>query len=196
MNRILAHQEGAEEAFYPAIELALFEIDIYGQIWRIAEFSTAGDGAIKPCEPRRAEGIHADKDRYQLVKSVFPGGEVVRALAHRVVWRHFKGPIPLGLTINHRDGIRSNNRSNNLELATHSEQKLHSIHVLGRICFDGKRYEGRGEAHGGAKLTESQVREIRAATGWGASRKMAEKFGLCKQSVSLIRTRRSWKHVA
>ncbi len=58
-------------------------------------------------------------------------GKRHHALAHRLVYRHFKGPIPAGLTVNHLNGMRGDNRPENLELATASEQKLHAIRVLG-----------------------------------------------------------------
>jgi myo-inositol catabolism protein IolC len=36
-------------------------------------------------------------------------------------------------TVNHKNGIKSDNRSVNLEWSTHREQNLHSFRVLGRV---------------------------------------------------------------
>lgn len=50
-----------------------------------------------------------------------------------------------------------------------------------------------GTAHGRCKLTEEQVREIRA---WnGPSRVIAEKFGISQSNASDIINRRIWKHL-
>ena len=81
-----------------------------------------------PCTPRRAE--NPTGSGYLQVR-VMIGYSRAHALAHRLVWRHFNGPIPAGQTINHKNGNRSDNRPENLELATTSEQALHKIRVLG-----------------------------------------------------------------
>lgn len=48
--------------------------------------------------------------------SVTLGGKKYRA--HRIIWEMLRGPIPLGLEIDHSDGVRSNNKINNLSLVT------------------------------------------------------------------------------
>jgi hypothetical protein len=54
----------------------------------------------------------------------------------------------------------------------------------------------RGEAHGGAKITTEQVREIRrlAAEGYNSA-KLAPIYGLSKAGIQFIVRRRTWKHV-
>lgn len=51
----------------------------------------------------------------------------------------------------------------------------------------------RGEDHGRAKLTETQVREIRASTEPGVV--LAERYGIGEQNVYLVRSRRTWVHI-
>jgi hypothetical protein len=54
----------------------------------------------------------------------------------------------------------------------------------------------RGEANGSSKLTETQVLEIRAATGKDALlRVLAARFGVTEALVSMIRLRKIWRHV-
>jgi hypothetical protein len=46
---------------------------------------------------------------------------------HRVVYRAFHGPIPEGLVINHLNGIKTDNRINNLEACTEAENAKHAV---------------------------------------------------------------------
>lgn len=50
---------------------------------------------------------------------------------HRLVFEAFKGPIPKGLEINHKNGIKHDNRLENLELVTKSENLKHAVNKLG-----------------------------------------------------------------
>lgn len=41
--------------------------------------------------------------------------------AHRVIWEMLHGPIPPKMEVDHKDGVRDNNRQENLRLATKAE---------------------------------------------------------------------------
>lgn len=90
------------------------------------------------------------------------GGKRWHAMAHRLVWLHFHGRIPDGLTVNHKNGIWTDNRPDNLELATPSEQQIHALHVLRR-----GRVNQYGMNNAMVKLTPQQVGEIRARRACG-----------------------------
>lgn len=77
-------------------------------------------------------------------------------LLHRLIWIVANGEIPDKIEVNHKNGIKNDNRLENLELVTKSEQALHSRRVLGN-----KGGVVRGEKSGMAKLTWEKVREIR-----------------------------------
>jgi len=105
------------------------------------------------------------------------------ALAHRLVYRHFFGQIPTQLTVNHRNGIKDDNRPENLELATPSEQQTHSIYALG----NDRVLHQNGQNNHMAKLTDAQVAEIRARRGAGERlTSIASDFGIAFQTVSKI----------
>lgn len=60
---------------------------------------------------------------------------------HRLVWWYFYGEIPEGKQINHIDGNKQNNKIENLELVTPSENIQHAIHVTKKfkINWNSKR---------------------------------------------------------
>lgn len=113
------------------------EIDNEGRIWRVRcrrSHRPAADGStfkVRPCARRRAE---AKSTKGYLIVKLLLNGVHWQCFARRLVWRHFFGEIPDGLTINHKaaTGDRTDNRPENLELATQSEQLLHAYRVLGR----------------------------------------------------------------
>lgn len=50
-------------------------------------------------------------------------------MAHRLIWEAVNGPIPDGLQINHKNGIKHDNRIENLELVTQSENAKHAYRI-------------------------------------------------------------------
>lgn len=101
-------------------------------------------------------------------------GFTKRFQVHRLVLLAFVGPCPEGMECRHLDGNHLNNRLDNLEWATHATS-----------AKGGKSFK--------AKLTEDDVREIRAAQ--ATERELAAKYGVSQVAVHFIRTRKTWKHV-
>lgn len=48
---------------------------------------------------------------------------------HRLVFEAYRGKIKKGLTVNHIDGDKSNNKINNLELLTQKENLRHAVDI-------------------------------------------------------------------
>jgi len=111
-------------------------------------------------------------------------GRTVATMLHRLVWRTFRGEIPKGLELNHKDGNKKNNALSNLELLTHRENMLHAYATgLYRNYKQPKR-----------KLTAEQVREIRAAKPYPRYRcDLARKYGVVPNTITAILNRQSWR---
>ena len=109
---------------------------------------------------------------------------------HRLVMLTFVGdPVGDRNEVNHKDGNPKNNCLSNLEYVTASENQIHSFRVLGRKTQ-------KGELQNHAKLTESDIREIRELLKQGVKqRDIAKQFGIIQQNVSLIGQRKTWGHV-
>lgn len=70
--------------------------------------------------------------------------------AHRLIWEVCNGPIPDGMCIDHINGVRHDNRIENLRIVTHAENmknmRLYNNSKTG-ILGVVKRNDGRYEAH-------------------------------------------------
>ena len=106
-------------------------------------------------------------------------GRRICGLAHRLVWQHVHGDIPAGLTVKHKNGLKDDNRPENLELATISEQAKHSHR-------SGLR-DQHGEKNPSVKLTDNAVAQIRLAYDQGGHdmQALAERFGVSFTRPSL-----------
>ena len=109
---------------------------------------------------------------------------------HHLVLETFVGPRPNGMQARHfPDRNPANNAITNLSWATPKENQgdrvVHGTHCRGSRCY-------------AAKLTEDQVRQIRAeyAAGGISQRLLARKFGISQGPLSAIVLRKSWVDVA
>jgi len=71
---------------------------------------------------------------------------------HRIVMSEFVGDSILD--VNHKNGIKTDNRLENLEYCTQSENTIHLYRVLGHKAPSGER-------HHKAKLTKEQIYQIK-----------------------------------
>ena len=112
-----------------------------------------------------------------------------RVNVHALVARAFIGQIPAGHVHNHKDGNKQNNRPENIEFVTQSDNNKHAYAVL-------KRPHNSGSKHGMAKLTEAEVTWIRILCARGLTRAyLARMFQVSIPSVSMIVSRKTWRHV-
>jgi hypothetical protein len=118
-------------------------------------------------------------------------GISVGVYVHRLVLVTFVGPCPDGMECCHTNGIRTDNRLENLRWDTPSENN-----------YDLSRHHGghpwcRGSCHPKSKLTETDVYEIWRLVRSGMShRAIAERFGVVPQTISCITAGKSWRYLS
>lgn len=116
---------------------------------------------------------------------------------HRLVWTAFSGPIPNWLEINHKNGNKSDNRLNNLELLTHQLNMLHASNKLDR--FKNRKGEGNPRA----KISEELAKEIKKHGESFSGKKRprgtisnaAKLFGVSRYIISGIWDQGVWGHL-
>jgi HNH endonuclease len=111
---------------------------------------------------------------------------------HRLVALAFLGPVPAGKEVNHKDGDKLNNRPDNLEYVTRSQNMLHAN-------AKGLAPKLKGDRHPNAKLSNEQAEELKAEY-WGisvdgrlpdgAAQRLARKYGVNSDYPRLLATRR------
>lgn len=107
---------------------------------------------------------------------------------HRLVAMAFLGLPQKGQIVNHKNGNKLDNRLENLEWVTQSENELHRFHVLGL---------GLGEKNSNAKLKNADIPIIRQLIKEAtlSLTEIGRKFGVSEMAIWSIKTGRCWSHI-
>jgi hypothetical protein len=167
----------AGELWRPVPEFeGIYEVSSLGRIRRLKSKQGTQAGKILAARPNR-DGY----PRVQLNQTP----RKIEKLTHVLVLEVFRGPRPPGMEACHDDGNPSNAALSNLRWDTPVSN-----------AADRERHgnTSHGERHPGARLTEVEVRAIKATT--DSQRKIARDYGITQQTVSDIKRGRRWAHVA
>lgn len=130
-----------------------------------------------------------DKRGYLRTVLKSDNGESKTIKVHRIVLNTFK-PSKDFLEVNHINGIKNDNRIENLEWCTRSENIQH--------CIDNNlQYVLKGEEIGNSKLTEENVLYIRAnfKPRIITRSKLAEMFNVKEATIKDVLRGKTWKHL-
>lgn len=169
----------------------MYEISSLGRLKSLMRKGRTSDKILKP--RLQNNGYH----KYCLQHA----GKYVHRLVHRLTYETFIGPIQDGMQINHVNGIKTDNRPENLEMVTASANQLHSYRVLGNKTRQGvKNKPGarcrKGSTHQNSKLTEADILEMFSLRALGLNcTELGSKFAVHPKTVSAILNKRLWKHV-
>jgi ribosome-binding protein aMBF1 (putative translation factor) len=109
-------------------------------------------------------------------------------LVHRLIAYSFYGG-DFSLTVNHKNGVKTDNRVENLEIVTISENRTHAVKT-------GLWTPARGSQNGKASIDEDVVKMIRELRSDGLTYdQIAEKVQSSHKVVGDICRGRTWSHV-
>lgn len=122
---------------------------------------------------------------YPEVRIIEIGKKPLVQVVHKLVMLTFVGPRPNNYQINHKNGIKTDNRLQNLEWISASDNMKHA-YSLNLACK-------RGENNGRAKLTEADILLIREECKVrGRQKQLAKRFGVTQTTISYIKLGKSW----
>ena len=165
------------------------------QIWKAVVgfesiYEVSNDGAIRNKKTLRQLKQHPDKNGYLRVPLCDSGTEKT-VPAHRVVLFAFVPNENIALQCNHKNGIKYDNRIENLEWVTGKENVNHAYQVL-------KAFIPKGVQRSNHKLTESDVLEIRRICETkirGTFKRLASVYNVRASTIQKIYHRQKWKHI-
>ena len=118
---------------------------------------------------------------------LYVGGRPRVFLVHRLIAEAWKIKPSWATEVNHKNGDKTDNRASNLEWVTRAMNAKHAGEI-GLMPV--------GSNHGGSKLSESDVLEIRQAYADGESQvSIARNYPVGRAMIGFIVRRESWQHV-
>lgn len=156
-------------------------------------FLASNTGKIKSCITGKVLKTYVNNRGYESIRITVDGVKKTMTV-HRAVALAFIPNTNNYLEINHKDGNKLNNNSNNLEWCTRSQNERHK--------FDTGLYDPirvSGERNGNHKLTVENVKYIREHfqprnQNFGATA-LCKKFNVDRKTITDIVQRKIWKNV-
>jgi hypothetical protein len=158
---------------------SLYEASNLGNIKTYNWKNTKKTAVLKPAK---------DKKGYLRTVLIRDDGKYCTIKVHRIICMAFLGDLSTK-EVNHKDGNKSNNNIENLELVTHAENVQHS--------FKNKLQSNIGEKNPISKLNEIKVIEIRSKFKKHIyTREMlAKEYNVSIACIKDVLIKRSWSHI-
>jgi len=184
---IPAALEGEVWVGVPGYE-GLYEASSLGRIKvldRVTE-SVRNNTVFKVVKYQKVLSPDTDRDGYFQV-TLSQNRKIKNFKVHRLVCLSFHPNPENKPTVNHKNGIKTDNRPENLEWATMLENRREAIRL--------GLWDKKGEKHPLAKLTDTQVLEIREKMKTQSQTAVALEYGVSQVLIGRIHHRKIWTHI-
>jgi hypothetical protein len=168
----------------------IYSVSSLGRVRRDKPGPGTKPGKILRCRPQ------AGYLTFYLTKD----GQTKGFRAHYLVMLAFTGPRPKGLSINHKNGVKTDNRPQNLEYVTQRYNCQHAS-AMGLLpkgathpFVQHPEIVPRGEEASRAKLSDLKVTAIKHLLPVMSQGDIAVIFGVTDSAISAIKTGATWAH--
>lgn len=172
--------------------------NMLGEVWKdipgfIGHYQISSLGRVKSLRRERPNGgwvnecimkLRLSKSGYYHV-NLFKNGLRKTYKVHRLVAHNFIPNLERKPEVNRINGIKTINRTSNLEWCSRLENEIHKNKVL--------KITNKGTRHGKAKLSASDVIFIRNSK--LAQKDLAYSFNVSQATISLIKNNINWRHI-
>lgn len=160
----------------------LYQVNNKGDIAALPKTWISGNGKSQT-EPFRLMRLI---NRFGYLQVGLRKNRITKILSvHRIVAMVFVENVLNKPQVNHINGIKTDNQSDNLEWVTRSENIKHAFKI-------GLKSQ-KGERHNSAKLKEADVIEIRSKK--LSRNEYAVKFNVHPSTISSVQNVINWKHI-
>lgn len=156
--------------------------------WKnIGEYEVSNLGNVKSLSRDKMLSGYITKQGYKTV-CIKVDGKQKNVKVHRLVANSFIPNSKNKRCVNHKNGIKTDNRVENLEWVTHSENQYHAY-----------KEQIRDKLHGAkshfSKLTEKEVFEIRRLRKFFTLKELGKIYKVSLSTIGEICNNNSWKHL-
>ena len=172
--------------------------------WKIIEgfpkYLISNKGRIKILSTLEDKKVFVKDDGY--IATTLVNGKQSYKYVHRLVAEAFVKNKHNKPQVNHINGIKGDNRAENLEWVTPSENIRHAIDT-GLLKYKKKEEEikkskySKGEKISSSKLSPEEVIEIRVLWEYREYKQteLADMFNVDPRTINDVITRKQWKHI-
>ena len=162
------------------------------EIWKVipdtnGRYEVSDLGKIRNIELKILMAQHKDYKGYPKVRYINSMGKRLTQRVHRLIGKAFIPNIHNKPQINHKNGIKDDNRAENLEWVTNSENTQHSFDI-GVQC-------NKGEKHPSSKISEGNVILMRLMYPECKVSELSELFNVTYNIAHCVCSRRTWNHI-